>query len=231
MEELTFELDGITDIYAYQEYERQRQENEQQRQNSENIRNENENQRESNEQQRENYYQEIQQKVNNGEFNGRGIVNTEKISSSGLIDTYRINYTDGKNPDTFTVANGGGDMLKSMYDINQNGIVDNSEALNGHNSDYFASKQYSDDTFATKAEATYTTENTSTVNMNLSSNKLSATLNDNSVSEQKLEATLASKINGKLDSANALSFSTEEEMEEDTNETSTTTTTTNNETE
>lgn len=36
---------------------------------------------------------------------GNGIVNTEYISSSGLVDTYHINYTNG-NYDSFTVTNG-----------------------------------------------------------------------------------------------------------------------------
>ena len=243
--------------------------------NQESTRQTNENSRISAEQtrlnqeaERQEYYQEIQTKVNNGDFNGRGIVNTEKVSSVAGVDTYNINYTDGQNPDTFTVTNGtgSGDMETDVYDTNKNGIVDNSEKLNNQTPDYyldynnftnkpsipattgeltnnsdFTTKSYVDNTFetktnanqsyATKAEATYSVENTSTINMNLISNELSAVLNDNSVSEQKLDATLISKINGKLDSANALSFSTEEEMEEDTNETSTTTTTTNNETE
>lgn len=36
---------------------------------------------------------------------GNGIINTELISSVGLVDTYGINYTNG-NQDTFTVTNG-----------------------------------------------------------------------------------------------------------------------------
>lgn len=37
----------------------------------------------------------------------------------------------------YVVAMGGGDMLKSVYDTDDDGVVDNSEALNGHNAVYF----------------------------------------------------------------------------------------------
>lgn len=37
----------------------------------------------------------------------------------------------------YVVAMGGGDMTKAVYDTNDDGIVDNSEALEGHNSLYF----------------------------------------------------------------------------------------------
>ena len=37
----------------------------------------------------------------------------------------------------YVVALGGGDMLKAIYDTNDDGVVDNSEALEGHNSLYF----------------------------------------------------------------------------------------------
>lgn len=88
---------------------------------------------------RQQYYQEIQNKVNDGEFNGRGIVNTEKVSSMAGVDTYHINYTDNQNPDIFTVTNGtgSGDMETEVYDTNRNGVVDNSEKLNNQNSDYY----------------------------------------------------------------------------------------------
>ena len=162
--------------------------------------------RKSNETQRQQYYEEIQFKVNNGEFNGRGIVNTEKVSTEGLVDTYRINYTDGQNPDSFTVVNGGGDMLKATYDNDGDGIVDNSKQLDGHTSDYFA----------TKEDAKYVVSNTDTVNMSLSDKSITANVIDGSITEQKINADLLNKINGKLDSANALFFSTEEEIEEET---------------
>ena len=37
----------------------------------------------------------------------------------------------------YVVEMGGGDMLKSVYDTDNDGIVDNSEALGGHNALYF----------------------------------------------------------------------------------------------
>ena len=37
----------------------------------------------------------------------------------------------------YVVGMGGGDMLTTVYDTDQNGIVDNSEALEGHNALYF----------------------------------------------------------------------------------------------
>lgn len=51
---------------------------------------------------------------------GNGIVSISKTSTSGLVDTYTILYTNG-NSDTFTVTNGqdgqgSGDMTKAAYD-------------------------------------------------------------------------------------------------------------------
>lgn len=37
----------------------------------------------------------------------------------------------------YVVAMGGGDMLKSVYDTDNDGVVDNAEALGGHNATYF----------------------------------------------------------------------------------------------
>jgi hypothetical protein len=37
----------------------------------------------------------------------------------------------------YVVAMGGGDMTKAVYDTDDNGVVDNSEALEGHNALYF----------------------------------------------------------------------------------------------
>lgn len=184
--------------------ENERISNENTRKQAEEERNTAEETRKSNETQRQQYYEEIQTKVNNGDFNGRGIVNTEKVSTEGLVDTYKINYTDGKNPDSFTVVNGGGDMLKSTYDKDNDGVVDNSKSLDGHNAEYFA----------TKEDASYTVNNTSTVNMSLSDKQLTAEVVDGSITEQKIDTNLANKINGKLNSADALFFSAEEEMEE-----------------
>lgn len=76
---------------------------------------------------------------------GNGIASITKTGTSGLIDTYTITYTNG-NTTTFTVTNGkdgtgSGDMSKSVYDQNNNGIVDNSEKLEGHGASYFARNQ------------------------------------------------------------------------------------------
>ena len=66
---------------------------------------------------------------------GNGISRITKTSTSGLIDTYTIYYTDGTSS-TFEVRNGAdgqgaGDMTKSVYDTNDNGIVDNAEKVDG----------------------------------------------------------------------------------------------------
>lgn len=57
----------------------------------------------------------------------------------GTIDTYTITLSDTNTFD-FEVYNGsdgaGGDMFKSTYDSTNNGVVDNSENLEGNNSDY-----------------------------------------------------------------------------------------------
>lgn len=76
---------------------------------------------------------------------GNGIASITKTGTSGLVDTYTITYTNG-NTTTFTVTNGkdgtgSGDMSKSVYDQNNNGIVDNSEKLDGHGASYFAQNQ------------------------------------------------------------------------------------------
>ena len=70
---------------------------------------------------------------------GRGIVSIDKTSGTsmpGTSDTYTISYTDDTTS-TFSVYNGAdgegsGDMLKFVYDTNNDGIVDNAELVNGH---------------------------------------------------------------------------------------------------
>lgn len=65
---------------------------------------------------------------------GRGITSIQKTGtdpSNPLKDIYTITYTDGTTS-TFTVTNGAsgsgaGDMLKSVYDTNGDGIVDNAD--------------------------------------------------------------------------------------------------------
>lgn len=50
---------------------------------------------------------------------GNGIINTEFVSSSGLVDTYHVNYANG-DYDTFTVTNGR-DGTGSISDVKVNG--------------------------------------------------------------------------------------------------------------
>lgn len=178
---ITAEEERVTAEATRETQEQAREANEKSRVSAEQVRVNQENARQQ-------YYQEIQNKVNNGDFNGRGIVNTEKVSSIAGVDTYNINYTDGKNPDSFTVTNGtgSGDMETDVYDTNKNGIVDNAEKLNNQTSDYylnynnftnkptiptttneltnnsdFTTKNYVDTTFETKnnASQTYATKN------------------------------------------------------------------------
>ena len=69
---------------------------------------------------------------------GRGIVNIQRTGtdpSNPLKDIYTITYTDGTTS-TFTVTNGSGGgttadtMLKSVYDKDGDGVVDNADAAN-----------------------------------------------------------------------------------------------------
>ena len=69
---------------------------------------------------------------------GRGIVNIQRTGtdpSNPLKDIYTITYTDGTTS-TFTVTNGSGGgttadtMLKSVYDKDDDGIVDKADAAN-----------------------------------------------------------------------------------------------------
>ena len=63
---------------------------------------------------------------------GNGIASITKTGTSGLVDTYTITMTSGATS-TFTVTNGQdgtGDMLKSTYDTDNDGIVDNAEKVN-----------------------------------------------------------------------------------------------------
>ena len=69
---------------------------------------------------------------------GRGIVNIQRTGTdpgNPLKDIYTITYTDGTTS-TFTVTNGSGGgttadtMLKSVYDKDGDGVVDNADAAN-----------------------------------------------------------------------------------------------------
>lgn len=52
---------------------------------------------------------------------GKGVVSIEKTSTSGLVDTYTITYTDG-DTDTFTITNGNG--IASVAKTGTSGLVD-----------------------------------------------------------------------------------------------------------
>ena len=54
-------------------------------------------------------------------IDGKGITTIEKTSTSGLVDTYTITYTDGTK-DTFTVTNGKG--ISSIEKTGTSGLVD-----------------------------------------------------------------------------------------------------------
>lgn len=63
------------------------------------------------------------------------VIRTYGTGAAGTTDTYTITYTDNSTS-TFTVYNGAdgtssGDMNKSIYDINNSGVVDNAEKVNG----------------------------------------------------------------------------------------------------
>lgn len=63
------------------------------------------------------------------------VIRTSGTGAAGTTDTYTITYTDNSTS-TFTVYNGAdgtgsGDMNKSIYDINNSGVVDNAEKVNG----------------------------------------------------------------------------------------------------
>ena len=64
---------------------------------------------------------------------GNGIASIVKTGTSGLVDTYTITFTDGSTT-TFTVTNGqdgsgSGDMMKSVYDTDDDGVVDEAETV------------------------------------------------------------------------------------------------------
>jgi len=59
-----------------------------------------------------------------------------------LNKVYQYWKEDNKWHNLGTPASGEGDMQKSVYDTNNNGIVDNSERLEGYKSSYFMEKKY-----------------------------------------------------------------------------------------
>ena len=75
-----------------------------------------------------------------------GVSPTVTVSKTGKVATVTITDKDGEH--TFTVNDGAdglgsGDMMKATYDSNGNGIVDNTEKLEGHAASYFAQATHS----------------------------------------------------------------------------------------
>lgn len=75
---------------------------------------------------------------------GNGIASVTLISgthAAGTSDTYRITYTNAETYDFLVYngadGNGSGDMLKSIYDTDNSGIVDDSEKLGGNPSTWY----------------------------------------------------------------------------------------------
>jgi len=93
---------------------------------------------------------------------------TDTIVADGTIESTTGGF---KCPDgtvmtsTSTLGGGDGDMLKSTYDVDEGGVVDNSEKLNGHSYDAFVST--TGDTMSGNL----------TVNADLTANNLKATYN------------------------------------------------------
>ena len=67
-----------------------------------------------------------------GEPGVNGISPTVTISKSGKVTTITITDVNGVHTATINDGEGSGDMLKSVYDTNNNGIVDNAEKVNNH---------------------------------------------------------------------------------------------------
>lgn len=75
-------------------------------------------------------------------FDSLGNLAIDKFNAVVDAVTDTVTNDDTKLPTNKAIVNyvtlmGGGDMLKSVYDTDDDGIVDNSEALEGHNSLYF----------------------------------------------------------------------------------------------
>ena len=81
--------------------------NEETRTSNENTRELNETTRIANETAREEYIDDFKQDVEDGKFNGNGIVSFTKTSTTGLVDTYTVVFTNGTTT-TLTVTNGKG---------------------------------------------------------------------------------------------------------------------------
>ena len=143
MEDIVVTVLDIDYIPEYEEKEEERRNNEEARVISENERIQSENTRIANEEVRQTnetnriaQYNLIQSKLNNGDFNGEDGYSPTVITSK-VDRTTTITITDKNGEHTATILDGedgsaSGDMLKSVYDTNNNGIVDNAEKVNNH---------------------------------------------------------------------------------------------------
>lgn len=128
--------------------ETQRQNNEAQRQQNEIQRQANEGTRQGNETNRQNYISNLEIRVERGDFNGQPGADGQDgqdgadgfsptISSSKSGKTTTVTVVDAEGTKTFEILDGvdgqgAGDMLKSVYDTDDDGIVDNAEKVNNH---------------------------------------------------------------------------------------------------
>ncbi len=116
-----------------QNQEETRESNEEIRKANELERQENETKREENEQAREEYIEQLKQQVLSGEV-GNGIESIELINGThkaGELDTYQITYTDGTTKDIQVYngkdGTGTGDMMKEIYDTDDDGVVEEAD--------------------------------------------------------------------------------------------------------
>lgn len=143
MEDIVVTVLDTNYIPEYETKEEERRNNEEARVISENERIQNESTRISNEEIRQTnetdriaQYNLIQSKLDNNEFNGDDGY-SPTVTTSKTDRTTTITITDKNGEHVATILDGedgsaSGDMLKSVYDTNNNGIVDNAEKVNNH---------------------------------------------------------------------------------------------------
>lgn len=90
---------------------------------------------------------------------GNGVVDTEYISSSGLVDTYHLNFTNGSYG-TFTVTNGRDGSDGNVQDV----LVDNVSVLDGTVAKIDLTPYLKNIATATDAISVYGTANTQWIN-------------------------------------------------------------------
>ena len=158
---------------------------------------------------------------------GRGIVNIQRTGtdpSNPLKDIYTITYTDGTTS-TFTVTNGSGGgttadtMLKSVYDKDDDGIVDKADASN-------TATNATDATNAKNLKKSDgTTIDADTITTKLSKINSDGTLDFSNVNNAPTslsgygitDAYTKTEVDGKLDSWHKYNGSIEEQIANNTN--------------